>query len=220
MPLCLPWFGGTAAPRHGFARLVPWQLSEVQHQPEHHTLTFDLNHTAAAPQPEEWQHPFHARFHVQFGASLTMTLSVTHLGNQPAIYEPALHPYFQVADVRRVRISGLDGASFTDYSTTASSEPELVFNEQGIDRVYTCSKAVTIHDDGNNRDIILHAPDAGSRIIWNPGAQGSRATPDFTEDDWKSFLCVELGNVKENAITLAPGQRHTFTSSIQVIPRP
>jgi hypothetical protein len=100
-----------------------------------------------------------------------MTLSVTHLGDEPAVYEPALHPYFQVADARNVRISGLDYMPFCDYSTRPVAEPELVFTEQGIDRVYACSSAVTIHDDGDNRDIVLNAPSAASRIIWNPGTQ-------------------------------------------------
>jgi D-hexose-6-phosphate mutarotase len=217
IPICLPWFGSTSAPRHGIARTLPWQLTNVEQNLENVALTFELAYEPTADNTSAWPHPFQARLKVLFGAFLTMTLSVTHLGDQPALYEPALHPYFQVGDIERVRISGLDNAPFTDHGSPARTGARLTFTDQGIDRIYTCSRAVTIHDDGNNRDIILHAPDALSRIIWNPGAQGSRASSDFCDDDWRSFLCLEFGNVRENGITLAPGLQHDLTARIQVV---
>lgn len=217
IPICLPWFGRRATPRHGIARMLPWQLTKVDQNPEHLTVTFDLHYQPAATGEPAWPHPFSARFQARFSQLLSMTLQVTHLGDRPALYEPALHPYFNVGDVNRVRISGLDGAPFTDHSTTSSAHPELAFNGQLIDRVYKCSSAITIHDDANGREIILRSPDANSRIIWNPGTEGSISLPDLADDDWRSFLCVEPGNVHDNAVTLNPGQQHTFTSEIQVI---
>lgn len=98
-------------------------------------------------------------------------LQVTHLGHEPALYEPALHPYFQVGDIRRVRISGRDNAPFTEHGTTHGGQPRISLNDRGVDRVY-----------------------------------------------WRSFVCVEAGNVQENAITLAPGEQHGFRSEIQVVP--
>lgn len=80
--------------------------------------------------------------------------------------------------------------------------------------MFSSSPPVTIHDDANNRDIVLHAVNAKS---WNPGATGSSDIPDLGRDDWQSFLCVEPGNVQENAITLYPGQQHSFTSVIEVV---
>ena len=217
IPICLPWFGSTAAPRHGIARTLPWQLTSVDQNPEQVTLTFELDYQPRATNTVAWPHPFRARFQAKFSQFLTITLQVTHLGEQPALYEPALHPYFQVGDIRRVRISGLNSAPFTDHSTAGTLEPGIGFTEQGIDRVYSCSTAITIHDDANNRDIILHSPDARNRVVWNPGAQHACSLPDLGEDDWQSFLCVEPGNVHENAITLAPGEQHSFTSVIEVI---
>jgi glucose-6-phosphate 1-epimerase len=222
IPICLPWFGRRATPRHGIARMLPWQLTKVDQNPEHVTLTFDLHYQPTATSAPAWPHPFSARFQATFSQLLSLTLQVTHLGDRPALYEPALHPYFQVGDVNRVRISGLDGAPFIDHGTSpgTSTEPELAFDGQLIDRVYACSSAITIHDDANGREIILRSPDARSRIIWNPGSEGSNSLPDLADDDWRSFLCVEPGNVHDNAITLDAGQQHSFTSEIQVISAP
>ncbi|WP_461163189.1 D-hexose-6-phosphate mutarotase [Arthrobacter sp. R4-81] len=217
IPICLPWFGSKAAPRHGIARTLPWQLTSVDQNPEHVTLTFHLDYQITTAKAAAWAHPFQARFQAEFGQYLTMTLQVTHLGDQPALYEPALHPYLQVGDIRRVRISGLAHSPFTDHSTAGTSEPAITFTEQGLDRVYSCSRAITVHDDANNRDIILYSPYARSRILWNPGAGGASSIPDLGDDDWQSFLCVEPGNVGGNGIRLAPGEQHSFKSVIQVI---
>lgn len=217
IPICLPWFGGTAAPRHGFGRLVPWQLTCVEHAPDRIALTFQLVYRPTVANMS-WPHSFVARFQATFGETLAMTLQVTHLGDAPAQYEPALHPYIRVGDVTRIRISGLEGA-FTDATEPAQGTPELAFDERGIDRIYQCSTPVTVHDDVNHRDIVIESPSAGSRIIWNPGSAGSRAVPDLGEHDWQSFLCIEPGNIRENAITLIPGEQHSFTSTIRVVPR-
>ena len=216
IPICLPWFGNRAAPRHGFARIVPWELSHLDRDSDHLALTFDLDHQPRGTDTMGWPHPFQARFRVDFSETLMMTLQVRHLGNRPAQYEPALHPYLRVGDLTRVRISGLEGKSFTDHATTPHAGTQLVFDEGGIDRVYTCSTSVTIHDDSNKRDITLDAPNAASRVIWNPGSKGSSSSRDLANEDWRSFLCVEPGNVHENAITLAAGDQHTFTSVIRV----
>lgn len=140
--------------------------------PDHVALTFDLDYQPTTAHASTWPHPFQARFRAEFSPCLTMALQVTHLGHEPALYEPALHPYFQVGDTRRVRISGLDNAPFTEHGTTHGGQPRISLNDRGVDRVY-----------------------------------------------WRSFVCVEAGNVQENAITLAPGEQHGFRSVIQVVPQ-
>jgi D-hexose-6-phosphate mutarotase len=37
---------------------------------------------------------------------------------------------------------------------------------------------------------------------------------DFGDDEWPSMLCIETCNVRENAVTIAPGQSHTMGAVI------
>jgi glucose-6-phosphate 1-epimerase len=160
-----------------------------------------------------WPHAFHASLHATFGTDLTLTLGLKHLGSLPAQYEMAIHPYIAVGDVTRVRISGLEAARFEDHSPAPSHDAALTLGKQGIDRLYECAKPVIIHDDANKRNIVVHSPEAGNRILWNPGEKG---VPGLGQHVWRQFLCLEPGNIGSQAPILQPGQQATFTTSIQV----
>ena len=55
---------------------------------------------------------------------------------------------------------------------------------------------------------------ARSTVVWTPGAARAAALPDLG-DSWPQFLCVESGNVMEDAITLQPGERHVMRVRIE-----
>lgn len=42
VPICWPWFGPTAQPAHGFARILPWTLSAHDENENGVILTFTL----------------------------------------------------------------------------------------------------------------------------------------------------------------------------------
>ena len=53
----------------------------------------------------------------------------------------------------------------------------------------------------------------GSAIVWNPGPEGK--LPDFAEDDWNKFVCVEPVTSWPQPQTLAAGASHELLVAIQ-----
>jgi glucose-6-phosphate 1-epimerase len=64
----------------------------------------------------------------------------------------------------------------------------------------------------------VSAASAADVVIWNPWVAKSAAMADFGDDEWTGMLCVETGNVLA-AVTLAPGQSHTMTATLEVTRR-
>jgi glucose-6-phosphate 1-epimerase len=42
--------------------------------------------------------------------------------------------------------------------------------------------------------------------------------PDFGDEEWPGMVCVESANVKENSITLAPGEKSALKVEIDSVP--
>ena len=40
--------------------------------------------------------------------------------------------------------------------------------------------------------------------------------PDFGDDEWPRMACIETANAGANAITLAPGERHSMRAVVSV----
>jgi glucose-6-phosphate 1-epimerase len=214
VPICFPWFGPHAtdasAPSHGIARLRDWALVEARDDAQGTThLAFQLT-----------QNAFSATYRVTVGASLILSLEVHHPGAGRFTFEEALHTYFAVRDVRAIEIRGLEGAEYLDKvgGTTRKKQgaAPIRFTAE-TDRVYLDTKATcTIHDPGNRRRIIVRKSGSDATVVWNPWIVKAAAMPDFRDDEWLEMVCVETGNVNAHAVTLAAGERHTLTATIDV----
>jgi glucose-6-phosphate 1-epimerase len=40
--------------------------------------------------------------------------------------------------------------------------------------------------------------------------------PDFGDDEWPGMVCVEAANALDDALTLAPGARHTLETVVRL----
>jgi glucose-6-phosphate 1-epimerase len=225
VPICFPWFGAhpsdTSAPSHGFARLRDWTLIEARDDGQGAThLAFRL--TGDAPAPAAWPHPFEATFRVSVGPALLMTLEVRNPAAGAFSFEEALHTYFAVGDVRRVEITGLEGADYLDKvggTTRRSQGPEPIRFTAETDRVYLATQqACTISDPAQGRRIVVRKSGSDATVVWNPWVAKAKAMPDFGDDEWPGMVCVETGNVNVHAVTLAPGASHAMTAAIEVVP--
>jgi glucose-6-phosphate 1-epimerase len=45
-------------------------------------------------------------------------------------------------------------------------------------------------------------------VVWNPGPEKARALGDLEPEDYRRFVCLELGNLGARRIGLAAGARH------------
>jgi glucose-6-phosphate 1-epimerase len=41
---------------------------------------------------------------------------------------------------------------------------------------------------------------------------------DFGDQEWKTMVCIETANIGSNAISLDPGETHTMTAELEVLP--
>ena len=86
----------------------------------------------------------------------------------------------------------------TDHIFTLPSSPrhEFAVIDSGLRR------AVAIASSGNDRV-----------VVWNPGAECK--IPDFDEDSWRRFVCVEPVSDWPNGRVLEPGGKYVLAAAIQ-----
>ena len=214
VPVVFPWFGtgvtGDRRPSHGFARTALWRRSQV---------TDDLlsggglvvRHTLETPDSPR------AELVSEFTpARLTVSLVVTNTGSGDVTYEEALHTYLAVRDVNRISVEGLAGCPYFDKVIGGPNvEPGTVRFDGETDRIYEHTGEVVVDDPGRGRQILVTKTGSANTVVWNPGPSLGARIADVGSK-WRKFVCVEAANVGASAITLAPGDSHTLSQSIQL----
>lgn len=215
VPVCFPWFGAhrsrSDAPSHGFARTREWRLDGIEETASGVVVTMCLESDDETRR--SWPHEFRLVHRVTFGRALTMELVTTNTGDVPFHFEEALHTYFRVAAIDRVRIHGLDDLRYLDTLTNppaTRTESGVITFEGETDRIYLAPMApIAIEDDG--RRVTLQTVGAGAAVVWNPWIAKARALADLGDDEWTGFVCVETCNVEPRGVDLAAGETHVMS---------
>ena len=222
IPVCFPWFGPLAgrpeAPRHGFARTARWTLDGADD--DGHDVTVRLRLTdSEQTRSSAWPHRFTAVCTMVVGARLAVSLEVTNTGAEAISYEEALHTYLAVADVTQAEVTGLEEIPYLDKTADGAprpGEPGPLRLTGETDRIYAGAlRPVTVVDHAGGRWTQVDKQGSVSTVVWNPWREGARATADIDDDGWTTMLCVEAADVGPGAIRLAPGGRHTLTTTIE-----
>ena len=200
IPVAFPWFGPKDnAPQHGWARTSLW---EVESQSD--------SGVALVLSQDNW----HLRLAYGFGEVLTARVEVKNLGREPRSFELALHTYFAVSDVAGVRVEGLDGLTYAD--RTRGSEH---FRQSGplgfegeVDRTYLNAPSPLRIADGEGGYELRG--DWKSAITWNPGGAKAAQMSDVGAEEWRRFVCLEVGAVADNAVELAPQGAWTMNMEV------
>jgi D-hexose-6-phosphate mutarotase len=224
VPICFPWFGpnkdhpnSAIHPMHGFARLRQWTLETIEESRAGVTVFLSLKGDMSTR--PAWPHDFTLRHRVTFGSELKMALELTNTGSTPLTAEEAQHTYFSLADVRQVRVTGLEGKNYIDKSDgfKVKAQDGAITITGETDRVYLqTTDAVTIEDPGKGRRIRVSKDNSGATVVWNPWIARARAMTDFGDEEWPGMMCVETCNVGEAAVTVSPGKTHVMTTVISV----
>ena len=215
IPLCLPEFGvginGDAVPKHGWARIAPWQLRTVTGTDDggvRALLSVSRDHLTAL-------------YEVEVGQTLRLGLSLRNDGAEPRTVEAAAHTYLSVHDVTASIISGLAGSSYNDNLARSPQEARRI--QEGdvkisgpVDRIYDSSEPVAVTDPGHRRTIRIDKRNAPSTIVWNPWSTYSAPLPDMADDEFPTMVCVESGAVRENAPTIDPGTSWAMQVTLSV----
>jgi glucose-6-phosphate 1-epimerase len=226
VPIVFPWFGsgrtGDLTPAHGFARRSEWSLLDVTRESD----VVRVRHTLTSGQATSPSFPFayRATSEVSFGDRLDLRLTVENAGDEEFSFEEALHTYLTVGDIHAVTVRGLDGATYLDQvapdgPVTRVQDGDVDFVGE-TDRIYSSGADVVVVDPALRRTLTITTSGSADIVVWNPWVDKARALADFGDDEWRTMLCIEGGNLRGSAVTLAPGQAHTLSYSVAVAALP
>jgi len=224
IPICHPWFGplegDSSAPIHGYVRLTCLEVESIS-PTDDGGVSAVLWRRFGKPPGDNWPGDFELRLRVTVGRSLSVAAETLNRGQRDLVISEALHTYFRVSDVRKVRVTGLAGAAYWSKATggRAVQGPEpLTFTAQ-TDSVYRHSAGeVVLHDPQMLRAINVAKRGSKSTVVWNPWIEKAAAMPDFGDDEWPEMLCIEAANALDDAVAVPPGKTHVIETIISVEP--
>lgn len=215
-PVCWPWFGMHPSepdlPAHGFARNHPWEVINASAEADGATrLTLRLLQDADSH--AKWPHASLLTLDLLIGETLRMTLTTTNTGDAEFVIGEAFHTYFQVADVAKAKVLGLDGCAYLDKVENfvrKQQEGAIDFSSE-TDRVYVDTEAeCVIEDPGLRRRIYIAKSGSCTTVVWTPWQEKAAGMSDIGEE-WRRMLCVESANAAHNMVKVAPRSTHSLT---------
>ncbi|MCX4189309.1 D-hexose-6-phosphate mutarotase [Methylophaga sp. OBS3] len=217
VPICWPWFGddpsGHGRPAHGFARNQVWQvISTTKNANDDIVVSLQLlpNETSR----KYWHCDFSLVFKVTIGDSLKMALTTHNVDNESFVISQALHTYFNVGDIERLHLRGLDKHHYLDKTLNFAEKYQIgeVRFVSETDRIYQKAPSETyIEDESLQRQVIIKSQGSKTTVVWNPWNK-AMLLMDMPNDAYQQFVCVETANATEDSIELAPGQSHTLVA--------
>ncbi|MCB5186441.1 D-hexose-6-phosphate mutarotase [Methylobacillus caricis] len=218
VPVCWPWFGPhptdeTLCP-HGFARVVPWEMVDARVE-DNNTTSLLLRLAESRQVEKQWPYLCDLILTINIGPVLKMELATTNNGDVPFAIGEALHTYFQVSDIEVVKITGLDHTEYEDKVEDYVLKRQLgdiSFSDE-VDRVYLNTESTcVVEDPGLRRKIIIEKSGSHSTVVWTPWERKAAEIGDLgSHSGWRQMVCVESSNVRENAVTVAPGATHVLS---------
>lgn len=216
VPVVFPWFGrgpdDDRSPSHGYGRVTEWQRDELVEQADQLRVGYRLDAREGFPS---------AVLTATFGPErLEVALTLTNDTAAAVTVEVALHTYLAVGDIRQVSIDGFDGAGYLD--TVVGSDPGPYLQHGPVtfgaetDRVYHHTGTAVLNDPAWGRTITVAKTGSAATVVWNPWIARSAALADFGDDEWRQMVCVEAANLRDTALRLDPGERHTMSQTITV----
>lgn len=217
IPLCFPWFGphpdDAGKPAHGFARLRDWELVQAEKLGEVMHLHFQLQSDAQTR--ALWPQDFRALLTMTLGRALALQLQVENTGHHDFRFSFAFHSYFPVSDIHEARVEGLEGTPFLDqlHPDRAPAREDYPLHFHGeTDRIYLHTPSrYCILDERLGQAIRITAQDCRSAVVWNPWEAKAARLADMRDEAWRHMLCVEPGNVADDAVTLPAGASKVFS---------
>lgn len=213
IPICWPWFGvhetESSFPNHGFARSSLWKHEGTEDLSEGETkVRLILERT-----PETyalWPYEFLLTLDIYIGEQLKLVLTSKNLDTKPFSVTSALHTYFEIENIYKTTIDGLENQKFYNKCNNTSNniqKGDIDFTQE-IDRVYQgVENDVIIHD--NDQNIAVQTDGTMSIVVWNPGKELTARMADLNGHE--HMLCVESANVMDDVKVLAPQESYKIT---------
>lgn len=219
IPVCWPWFGQheteSSFPAHGFVRAKMWDLDTVE-QLDNGASRLQFSYTLTNEDKKFWPHECSLRLRVTIGTQLEIALHTHNSGQQLFTISEALHTYFNISDIGKVSVSGLEGGDYLDKVEDfkqKTQQGKIIFNGE-VDRVYLDTQGTCrIEDPIMKRDIVISKKGSDSTVVWNPWEERSIAMVDMGKQAYRTMLCVETANAARNKVAIAAGNTHTMQAT-------
>jgi glucose-6-phosphate 1-epimerase len=148
---------------------------------------------------------------ITIGEQFEMELVTTNDGSSPVTISEALHTYFNIGDIAKVQVLGLDGCDYIDKvdggDRKTQSGPVTINNE--VDRVYLDTQnECIINDEQLKRRIHIKKSGSDSTVVWNPWIEKADNMGDLGANGYRNMLCVESANAMDNQVKIEPGSEH------------
>jgi D-hexose-6-phosphate mutarotase len=241
IPICWPWFGAFEQqaflsqspelaskidiknlPAHGYARISHWEIQSTQ-------VIDDGGTQIVLRLPQENITPPYHLLSSHYNCELELTIIVNQdlklnlkTVNHSQLTVPlsqALHSYFNISDIHKISLSGLEQAVYIDKlkgGQSCKQSSELTFSAE-TDSVYIDSaNAIKLSDPGFGRTIKVSKTDSLSTIVWNPWQKKTAKMGDMNDNAWLNMVCIEPANVLQNQSRLAPGHYSSLSCTVHI----
>ena len=225
IPICWPWFGAhqnqPSYPAHGFARTQMWQIISTRQLDSGETQIIFLLQTHLLGQKiqDMWPGKSRLEYIVTIGESLSLQLITYNDSQQVICISQALHSYFNVNNITRTRVYGLEDKSYLDKPDGFTRKKQIgpvEFSEE-VDRIYIDTPDDVFIDD-SIRQIAITKQGSDTTVVWNPWEAVASKMADMNKDGYMKMLCVESANAAGDRRIIAPGGQHSLSVCYKLIP--
>jgi glucose-6-phosphate 1-epimerase len=222
IPVCWPWFGADpdnqGRPAHGFVRNRQWEVSATESLADGSSRVV-LSLCDSAETRNIWPHPFKLSIEITVGDSLRVALVTHNSGTGRITISQALHTYFHVGNISKVRVLGLDGAAYLDKvdDSARKTQAGAVTVDGEVDRIYQgVSGELVIDDESLGRRIRIKSSGSSTAVVWNPWSEIAASMGDLDDDDYRKMLCVETANAGSETIDIAAGSEYRLEAEYTI----
>lgn len=222
-PICWPWAvfeGPEGCKVHGLARYAEWRVKARTDA----SVVLELDET-----PETlavWPYRFHLELTYAISDRLEVTFRATNTDAQAFACTELFHPYFNVGDVARCRVRGLDGVKYFwkgeadqgDQRHWSGDFAGALFTSAVPGYVFEQGESVhQVIDEAFGRTLEIAYAGNIKLCVWNSGPDFSPYGVSDAPDFGRHFLCFEAGTLyRDRAYVLAPGETHELKAAVRL----
>ena len=219
IPVCFPQFGNRFSkelPQHGFARAMPFEVAASEYSDEMTEVTLALRSDDATR--ATWPHDFALTLKVSVSMKLNLTMEAENTGKEPFGFSCGFHPYILLRERDGATVKGLAGLSFFNgFAGKGESQAGDLVMDHPTDHIFTLPSSprheFAVIDSGLRRAVAIASSGNDRVVVWNPGDECR--IPDFDEDSWRRFVCVEPVSDWPDGRVLEPGGKYVLAAAIQ-----